>query len=65
MNELEKHLYKDYLQLKKIFKVEFPKGFSWGWQRWCMENCNSIGQCDWIRENCPFTHFELKLFKAS
>lgn len=62
----EKSLYEDYLKTKKIHEevggASLPEEWSWGWQRWCIENCNNVGQCGWVRENCPFTDFKLSLF---
>ena len=63
MSDLKERLYKEYLALKEIHS-KLPKEWSWQWQRWCMENCNSLGQCGWVREKCPFMDFKLKLFRA-
>lgn len=48
--------YRDYLILKReLFSdTHFPEEWGWRWHRWCMENCNSIGQCEWVKGKCPF-----------
>jgi len=41
-----------------IEEVEpFPDEWHWNWEKWCTQNCDTIGQCGWIREKCPHTDF--------
>ena len=43
-------------------RLHIPEEWSLGWQKWCKETCDNLGQCRWIRENCPYTDFHLECF---
>ena len=57
----EETYYQDYLVLEQHFCYPFPEEWEWEWKRWCIENCNSVGQCNWSKDNCPFCDLKLEI----